>query len=704
MFRKNIFSIIILSALSNHISAQIWKPVTPFPDPRIIMLSAPDSIHLKAIQLDLTQNYYTSFLYSDDGGTTWQNVQYNAPISKMYFLTDLNGWITSDSGRILHTTDGGQTWNAIQINTNKFLSIIQFLNDSVGFVLCQGTDSIFVTHDGGSIWSGFKTGLTYQPTKLLFIDSLRGWIITGIYDPYIHHTVDGGITWVTDTLPSQMGGYKNNGICFTDSLNGWINGSGAIMRTHDGGNSWNNISTVIGGDIAFIDTLNGVRVEYSMNVFHTTDGGITWNQVVTNPGYDIDHANGDPVISICDDGYMINGGGNSLFSSDGVNWRFITNNGFPNFINLDVGAILKMSSAATGIFVTPTSCTNNSCGNTTYVTSDSGKFWHHTSQWFLTRDVFTLNDSNWYVIHSYYNGDSCTLYKSTDQMNTVQALSTIYHQKRAVYFFDTLHAVIAGDSIFYSNDGGLNWIPAVENSFPAYSDFRSISFIDSLNGWALSSNFLAKTTDGGHSWNLIYTDPLSSFYFQKLQFTDALNGYILCYYGPIIKTTDGGVSFTNVSFPTSIYDFAFTDSQNGWLATDSGIYYSNDGLVTFQLQDSHPVNCISFTDSVHGYSVAPYLFLSTDQSSIINHVDNVSDVINSIKLYPNPALDIINLSTVEIIKDVEIINVTGHHMLSKHINNRNAGIKTLDFPAGIYIIKIYFEKNISYRKFILGSR
>jgi photosystem II stability/assembly factor-like uncharacterized protein len=630
---KKLFCFFIFIASASKFSGQIWQTLTPFPDPRITILSAPDSLHLKAIKS------YTLFTYSNNGGISWNDVPLNLPLGPMYFSSEQKGWIGSDSGKVIHTTNGGQTWNTIQLNSTKYFSNVQFINDSVGFFLCYGSDSIFITHDEGLNWNGYKTNISIQQNKkLLFKDALHGWIANGIYDPYLYRTVDGGITWIADTLPSPMGGYFNNGIYFTDSLNGWITGENSIMRTTDGGNNWSIISTAMGGDIAFTDTLNGVRVDFPLNVYLTNDGGINWNIVFSNPDYNSNQSNSGPFVSVCNHGYFISGSdGTTIFSMDGNSWRFITWNRFPYFSIYNVGAIFNMSSAAKGIFVTPTDCTNNACGNNTYVTTDSGQTWHSISQSFLNQGVFILNDSNWFIIDSYYNTDSCVLFRSKNQMQTAQPLATIHHQMHAIFYLDTLHAVFGGDSIFYSNDGGNNWNPSIINGLTGYPEFISFSFVDQLNGWVLSDNSVAKTTDGGHSWNIIYTDPLSNHQYHKIQFTDSIHGYILSYYGNLLKKTiDGGINWTDMQFQATINDFVFTDSINGWMATDSGIYYTHDGLNTIQLQDHHPVNCISFIDSVHGYSVAPNLFLSTDQTGIINGTKNDIDGYETTKIYPNP--------------------------------------------------------------------
>ena len=81
-----------------------------------------------------------------------------------------------------------------------------------------------------------------------------------------------------------------NGVCFTDSHNGWMVGGGwdipdgIIGRTHDGGETWRFQSGPVPGAhhgfgaIQFLDSLNGCMLGGDGQIFRTIDGGENWQE------------------------------------------------------------------------------------------------------------------------------------------------------------------------------------------------------------------------------------------------------------------------------------------------------------------------------------------------------------------------------------------------------------------------------------------
>jgi photosystem II stability/assembly factor-like uncharacterized protein len=68
-----------------------------------------------------------------------------------------------------------------------------------------------------------------------FLDAQKGWLYG--YNGGLYWTEDGGLTWVKKTVPfeSELGL-----VFFADEHTGWAEQkeTGAILRTDDGGNSW----------------------------------------------------------------------------------------------------------------------------------------------------------------------------------------------------------------------------------------------------------------------------------------------------------------------------------------------------------------------------------------------------------------------------------------------------------------------------------
>lgn len=99
--------------------------------------------------------------FTKDNGATWKTVSlYGEYISYgIYFLDEMNGWLTGKNGKLLHTTDGGQTWENIFTGVPHDLRDVEFTDTLNGWAVgWNGT--IVHTTDGGQTWSRENCGST----------------------------------------------------------------------------------------------------------------------------------------------------------------------------------------------------------------------------------------------------------------------------------------------------------------------------------------------------------------------------------------------------------------------------------------------------------------------------------------------------------------------------------------------------------------
>ena len=111
--------------------------------------------------------------------------------------------------------------------------------------------------------------------------TLRGWAVGS--GGMIAYTTDGGKTWAP-----QHSGVKENlrQITFVDEDHGWIAGRGVLLRTENGGQTWQVIKKVVQNfrrisAIQFINTKEGWLGADQGQTLHTTDGGVTWKRQKT---------------------------------------------------------------------------------------------------------------------------------------------------------------------------------------------------------------------------------------------------------------------------------------------------------------------------------------------------------------------------------------------------------------------------------------
>lgn len=71
-----------------------------------------------------------------------------------------------------------------------------------------------------------------------------------------------------------------------------------------------------------------------------------------------------------------------------------------------------------------------------------------------------------------------------------------------------------------------------------------------------------------------------------------------------------------------------------------------------------------------------------------------------IAIFPNPAMDYINIASEENIKQVEIYDIRGQIMINKTLDHNTARISLDQLEQGIYIISVYSESHITTEKII----
>ncbi|MGB2697836.1 MAG: YCF48-related protein [Candidatus Zixiibacteriota bacterium] len=178
--------------------------------------------------------------HTTDGGNTWvkQKLPYSnwaSLIGKVFFIDRYNGWVVGSTGIIAHTTDGGKSWSLQERVVDHSLYELQFVDINYGWIGAGGW-AFLRTTDGGENWS-FSSGVS----GFDFLDSLNGF---GGNRDYILRTSDGGVTWQeVAERPLYRGGFD-----FVDLQKGW--GIDEFRQ-------------------AFFDT-------FFCRIVHTTDGGKTW--------------------------------------------------------------------------------------------------------------------------------------------------------------------------------------------------------------------------------------------------------------------------------------------------------------------------------------------------------------------------------------------------------------------------------------------
>ncbi len=155
-----------------------------------------------------------------------------------------------------------------------------------------------------------------------------------------------------------------------------------------------------------------------------------------------------------------------------------------------------------------------------------------------------------------------------------------------------------------------------------------MSFINATEGWAITGSTTLKvhhTTDGGKTWNELYTDPDSSIMWiprSRLQFVNSTEGWLVPNAtwgaGKLLHSTDGGVTWGEVTHPYQsafgeVNTVYFTSPKTGWIAgKDTAlagmIAATTDGGSTWVVRETpfqFQSRRLFFLDDQHGWVVGP---------------------------------------------------------------------------------------------------
>ena len=180
-----------------------------------------------------------------------------------------------------------------------------------------------------------------------------------------------------------------------------------------------------------------------------------------------------------------------------------------------------------------------------------------------------------------------------------------------------------------------------------------VFFTDANTGTAVGSEeTILRTTDGGTTWTLqLYPegDALYGVYFTDANTGTVVGGSDECDCGLILHTTDGGTNWTYQSFQNNNYDgfraVSFTDANTGTIVGDNGwMFRTTDGGTSWTQHSSGTTNDlfgVSFTDANTGTAVGRggLIFRTTTGGTTWVQEGRTSQIPNQFTLaqnYPNP--------------------------------------------------------------------
>lgn len=288
-------------------------------------------------------------------------------------------------------------------------------------------------------------------------------------------------------------------IYFSDSSNGWIlgwNSSGSIiLRSADSGKTWNKAySTNLGlNGMAVISNIEGWAVGKDGLVLHTVDGGKTWTKRAsgtTETLTAVQTVRANEIWAVGTGGIIVRSidGGKSWTSSKHVDVALYD----VAFLNESTGYIAGFGKIL-----------KTDDGGSTWIVLDSPE-WKHLG-------IVVARPSGTWITAD-------TVLLGITQAKTDPLVRILPEQGKitGINFVDDNHGWVVktratggGETdsegiILISRDGGKSW--SKQALFSSNTDdsylFVSVSFVNRLNGWVLGRNgTLLRTEDGGNTWS-----------------------------------------------------------------------------------------------------------------------------------------------------------------------------------------------------------
>lgn len=623
-------------------------------------------------------------LLKTSDGYTWDTLYTGRQntFTSVNFINSQVGFVGGAKGLLLKTTDGAASFSQIPIQVSGAIQKIKFLNDNTGYILADRL--LFKSTNGGTTWTTVTLPTSFGLEDMAFVDADFGWIAS---KTKIYKTEDGGSSWYLqkdisgcpeyDVILQKVWALDRNS-CWALYYNPCYEGGqipNFVLKTANGGSTWESytipipssfpmLSYMSPDDIIFTDAQNGYIVgrayqryyaSYGVNtgvVFRTQNGGQSWSMIYSNPFDTYPIAIAFRSVS---QGYVVGSGGLMLGVNDTGN-AYSQNPLNRTFLPLkSVGGTNDKVFAVGG---SPRRIDQIPHPNSTAVllTLEAGQPWVKTETGFSLSPIEGYPRSSGYTLRQIkFKNEQLgwkvglgSLYSTTDGGTTWKYLfptnqpPPVYLLIEKAYFkTDTTGFFISRDPFYggaslYRFSGttrtGIS-VSFVDSGDPNTTGMLDLQFIDDNTGFITTSNGkLIKTTDGGTSWSVQLVQANTAL--NRCYFVTAQIGWVVGENGLILKTTNGGQSWTTQYAGSSVTwrGIYFLSEQEGYIVGTQGtLAKTSDGgnsWVNIVTNTRNALNDITFTTRDKGYIVGDWGTILAFNPTLLPECKTTSAAVN----------------------------------------------------------------------------
>jgi photosystem II stability/assembly factor-like uncharacterized protein len=551
--------------------------------------------------------YGRGILKSNDGGATWTLETAGGAFDRREFskivvdptnaniayaaVTDFGVNGLSGNTGVWKTTDGGATWTntttAIPVvtTTDEFSDVVidpanpLELFCAVGSASGAAGNGVYETINGGATWAAagnFAIGSANGNIKLGLAPSNPNTIYASVVDPatqgisYVTKTTDGGVTWNHVTTPpnylAAQGDYDsyvavdpaNPSIVYLGGSQNGVDGSGnfieQVLRSGDGGTTWNDITVGATGDNGPHADHHAVTFDASGRLLDGNDGGV-WR---------LDNGN-----------------------SGSVHWTDLNGNlGTIQFI----GVALHPSNAGIAYGGSQDNGTSKFTGSPAWqlVQGGDGGFvrvdFNNPNTVYHT--FFRVQGSTSFIERSDNAGGSWTDISAGINPNDNSEFYVPYVMDPS----NSSRLILGTDHVYVTTDRGATWTvigTPGSNGFNTGGATVTALAVASTNGqviYAAAGGNIFVTTDSGATWQQ-RSIPATTAHIQDLEVDPTNSNLVYAVHdefdvGKVFRSSDGGATWTDISgnLPNlPAYSLAIDTPDSAlFLGNDNGAYVSTD--------------------------------------------------------------------------------------------------------------------------------
>lgn len=249
--------------------------------------------------------------------------------------------------------------------------------------------------------------------------------------------------------------------------------------------------------------------------------------------------------------------------------------GYMYFLSEDIGWIQTIDSVYNAV--------------NSFRTTNGGRTWTQLDLLYNYVSIDFVNDHIGFLLSLKYRGGDwrgrgagITLFKTIDKGATWKLIADSLKPFIRVKFIDEMNAyAITNEGIYKTTDSGKNWYKVKDGGFLYEFDVITKYKVIAID---VDNRVAYITNNGGVSWEK--KSFINNPYY--IQFTDSLNGFVTTSandpqsgnHTGIRHTTDGGETWNYIF--TGLYGpFSMKDSLNGIMHTGSGYWLTNDGFKSY---------------------------------------------------------------------------------------------------------------------------